>query len=384
MPPPLAGLRVLDLSRQLPGPFCSTLLADLGADVLMVTAPGDPFAIGIPFLARNKRSMVLDLKAEAGGAVFRRLAARADVLLEGFRPGVTARLGVDYPTLRALNPRLVYCSISGYGQDGPYRDRVGHDVNYLAQAGVLEYVGEADRAPVIPGVQIADIGGGALMALGGILAALIARATSGEGQHVDVAMLDGAFAWNVYHLVLAELAGRTPARGREQLTGHWPCYAVYETRDGRHLTIGAYEPHFWATLCRHFGREDLIAQQWAEGVAREEAFAFFRTTFRRRTLAEWTAELAPLDVCYAPVATLAEALRDPQLRHRGMVVEMAGQTMPGPPIKLSATPAQVRTPPPALGEHTDAVLAELGFDAAAIAALRAAGVIGPAFTGTPG
>jgi len=193
----LGHLKLLDLSRQLPGPFCSTLLADLGMDVLVVTAPHDPFGTGIPFLARNKRSMTLDLKTEAGRDVFRRLAAGADVVLEGFRPGVAARLGIDHATLAAANPRLVYCAITGYGQDGPYRDRVGHDVNYLGYAGVLNYVGEAGRAPVIPGVQIADIGGGALMAAVGILAALAARERSGRGQFVDVAMLDGMVAWTL-------------------------------------------------------------------------------------------------------------------------------------------------------------------------------------------
>src|SRR5262245_47317270 len=190
MPSPLARYRMLDLSRQLPGPFCSTLLADLGMDVLAITAPNDPFGTGIPFLQRNKRSMTLNLKAPGGRDVFRRLAAEADVVLEGFRPGVAARLGIDGETLRRDNPRLVYCAISGYGQDGPYRDRVGHDVNYLAQAGVLEYVGEADRPPVIPGVQIADVGAGSLMAAVGILGALIAREATGRGQLVDVAMLD--------------------------------------------------------------------------------------------------------------------------------------------------------------------------------------------------
>jgi len=178
----LGGLRLLDLSRQLPGPFCSTLLADLGMDVLVVAAPDDPFGIGIPFLARNKRSMTLDLKHERGRDVFLRLAARADVVLEGFRPGVTARLGIDWETLRARNPRLVYCAITGYGQDGPYRDKVGHDVNYLGYAGVLECIGEAGRPPVIPGVQIADIGGGTLMAAVGILSALWAREETGQGH----------------------------------------------------------------------------------------------------------------------------------------------------------------------------------------------------------
>ncbi len=379
MTPPLARYRMLDLSRQLPGPFCSTLLADLGMDVLTITAPHDPFGTGIPFLQRNKRSMTLDLKSVAGREVFLLLVRDADVVLEGFRPGVATRLRIDYETLAAENERLVYCAISGYGQDGPYRDRVGHDVNYLAQAGVLEYVGEAGRAPVVPGVQIADVGAGSLMAAVGILSALIARDTTGRGQLVDVAMLDGAAAWNVYHTLLHQLSGRLPERGREQLTGHWPCYAVYETKDGRHVTIGAYEGHFWAALCRHLGRPDFIPMQWVEGPEREAMFAWFRDTFRRKTLAQWTAELGALDVCFAPVATLDEVFADPQLRHRGMVVEMETPSGPtrffGPPIMLSETPASVRTPPAGLGAHTDDVLRGLGYDDAAIARLRADGVV---------
>jgi crotonobetainyl-CoA:carnitine CoA-transferase CaiB-like acyl-CoA transferase len=372
---PLGQLKMLDLSRQLPGPFCSTLLADLGMDVLVVAAPDDPFGVGIPFLARNKRSMTLNLKSDAGRDVFRRLAAGADVVLEGFRPGVTARLGIDYPALSALNPRLVYCAITGFGQDGPYRDRVGHDVNYLAYAGVLGYIGEAGRAPVIPGVQIADIGGGALMAAVGILTALIARERTGRGQLVDVAMLDGAIAWNVYHVLLWLLAGREPARGRAQMTGQHPCYAVYETRDGRHLTIGAYEPHFWARLCRRFGRDDFIAAQWDEGVKRDEMFAFFRAAFRERTLAEWTRELADEEICFGPVNRLAEVFTDPHVRHRGMAVGEGASLMPGPPIRLSETPASIRTAPARFGEHTDAVLAELGVSPSEVSRLRAAGIV---------
>ena len=372
---PLGHLKVLDLSRQLPGPFCSTLLADFGADVLTITAPRDPFGTGILFLARNKRSMTLNLKTDAGREVFLRLADGADVLLEGFRPGVTARLGIGWETLRARNPRLIYCAITGFGQDGPYRDRVGHDVNYLGYAGVLGYVGAAGLPPVIPGVQIADIGGGALMAAVGILTAIVARAGTGRGQLVDVAMLDGAVAWNVYHLLLYALSGQTPGRGRTQLTGHHPCYAVYETRDGRHLTIGAYEAHFWATLCRHFGREEFIPHQWDEGAKREEMFAFFRTAFRSRTLAEWRTELETLEICFGPVNALEEMIADPQVRHRDMLRDVGGMLAPGPPIKLSDTPPSIRTPPPAFGEHTDAVLAGLGYDAAAIAQLRREGIV---------
>jgi crotonobetainyl-CoA:carnitine CoA-transferase CaiB-like acyl-CoA transferase len=375
----LGQLKVLDLSRQLPGPFCSMLLADLGADVIVIAAPNDPMGVGIPLVSRNKRNMTLNLKEPEGKAIFRKLAADADVVLEGFRPGVTARLGIDYEQLRALNPRVIYCSLSGYGQDGPYRDRVGHDINYLGYAGVLDLVGAAGGPPVIPGVQIADIGGGALMAAIGILAAAIARAETGRGQLVDIAMLDGSFAWNVFHVMLHLVTGQVPQRGRTRLTGHHPCYAIYETRDGRYLTIGALEAHFWVTLCRHFGREDFIETQYAEGAKREEMFAFFRAAFREKTLAQWLAELGDKDVCIGPVNTLDEALVDPQVRHRQMAVDVdtpsGRQTALGNPIKLSDTPATVRTPPPGFGEHTDRILADLGYDAAAIADLRARGVV---------
>jgi crotonobetainyl-CoA:carnitine CoA-transferase CaiB-like acyl-CoA transferase len=375
----LGQLRLLDLSRQLPGPFCSTVLADLGADVVTVAAPNDPMGVGIALLARNKRMMTLNLKADDGREIFRRLARKADVLLEGFRPGVTARLGIDYDTLCQLNPRLIYCSLSGYGQDGPYRDRVGHDINYLGYAGVLDLIGHADGPPVIPGVQIADIGGGALMAAVGILAAVIAREQTGRGQLVDIAMLDGSVAWNVFHTLLYILTGRSPERGRTRLTGHHPCYAIYKTRDDRYLTIGALEPHFWATLCRHFGREGFIETQYAEGAVREEMFTFFRSAFRRKTLAQWMEELGDKDICIGPVNTLAEALADPQVRHRELALEVdvpSGRaTTIGSPIKLSETPASLRTPPASFGEHTDEILRELEFTAADIESFRRRGVV---------
>ena len=378
-PLPLGTLKLLDLSRQLPGPFCSTLLADLGADVLMIANPSDPLGIGISFLARNKRSMTLNLKADAGREILLQLAADADVLLEGYRPGVPARLGIDYETLRARNPRLIYCSISGYGQNGPYRDRVGHDINYLGYAGVLNFIGAAGGPPVISGVQIADIAGGGLMAAVGILTAVIAREHTGRGQFVDIAMLDGSLSCNAYHILLYLLSGHLPQRGGEQLTGRYPCYAVYETRDGRHVTLGAFEPHFWATLCRHFGREDFIDSQWDEGARREAMFTFFRAAFREKTLAEWMQELGDKDICFGPVNTLEDTFADPQLRHRQMIVEMdtaGGRTLvPGTPIKLSETPGTLRTPPPVFGEHTDGVLASLGFSAAQIAAFRSLGVV---------
>jgi crotonobetainyl-CoA:carnitine CoA-transferase CaiB-like acyl-CoA transferase len=379
MPAALEGLRMVDLSRQLPGPFCSTLLADLGMEVLCVGAPGDPFGGGIPFLGRNKRSMTLNLKNDAGREVLSRLVDGADVVLEGFRPGVTRRLGIDWETLSARNPRLVYCSISGYGQDGPYRDRAGHDVNYLAYAGVLHYVGEEGRAPVIPGVQVADIGAGSLMATVGILAALLARGTTGRGQWVDVSMLDGAVAWNVYHLLLRQLTGGPPRRGAEQITGRHPCYAVYETADRRHVTIGAFEGHFWANLCRLLGCEQFVADQWAEGERRDEMFHFLRAAFREKTLAEWTTLLGDAEVCFGPVNSIDDVFADPQVRHRNMIVDIEGPMGPmrstGVPIKLSDTPGSIRTPPAIYGEHTDAVLAEIGYSSEQIAALRAAGAV---------
>src|SRR5262244_2101507 len=226
----LSRFRMLDLSRQLPGPFCSMLLADLG--------------MGIPLLGRNKRSLTLNLKAPEGREIFTRLARDADVVLEGSRPGAAGRLRIDYPTLSRLNPRLVYCSISGYGQDGPYRDRVGHDVNYLGFAGVIDLTGVGGGAPTIPGVQIADVGGGALMAVAGILAALLAREQTGEGQLVDISMMDGAVAWQVIHLFNLLAQGAPQRRGETILTGRFPCYALYETKDARWVTVGALEPHF--------------------------------------------------------------------------------------------------------------------------------------------
>src|SRR5439155_1400105 len=197
-----------------------------------------------------------------------------------------------YETLRALNPRLVYCSISGYGQDGPYRARVGHDVNYLGFAGVIDLTGTAGGAPAIPGVQIADIGGGALMAAVGILAALSAREETGRGQFVDIAMMDGAVAWQVVNVFRHLLDGREPARGDTMLTGHHPCYAIYETRDGRHVTVGALEPHFWRTLCERLGMPEVVEKQFAEGAEREDMFRRLRARFREKTMAEWVAELA--------------------------------------------------------------------------------------------
>ncbi len=375
----LENVRVLDLSRQLPGPFCAMMLGDLGADVTTIAAPNDPLGAGIPMLTRNKRHMTLNLKSASGRAVFDKLVAGADVVLEGFRPGVTTKLAIDYPRLAGLNPRLIYCSISGYGQDGPYREKVGHDLNYIGYAGVLAVTGAAGGPPVIPGVQIADIGGGTLMATIGILAALLARTHTGRGQLVDIAMLDGAFACNVFH-ILMQLIGQRTARGDTRLTGRYACYAVYETADGKHVSVGALEGHFWRNLCEHLGRPDLVPLQFAEGDDRERVLAFFRAAFKRKTRDAWVRELEPVDICFGPVNDVAEALADPQLLARGMVRDeehpQFGRVRTiGSPIKLSDTPPVMRRPPHAFGEHTDEILRELGYDDTAIQALRAEGAV---------
>jgi crotonobetainyl-CoA:carnitine CoA-transferase CaiB-like acyl-CoA transferase len=380
MPQALSRFRLLDLSRQLPGPFCSMLLADLGMDVVVVASPTDPMGAGIPLLGRNKRSVTLNLKAPEGRELFHRLARDADVVLEGGRPGGARKLGVDWDTLRTLNPRLVYCAISGYGQDGPYRDRVGHDVNYLGFAGVLDVTGVRAGEPVIPGVQIADIGGGALMAVAGILGALLAREETGEGQYVDVAMMDGAVAWQVVNAFNFFAQGSRQRRGETMLTGEHPCYALYETKDGRWVTVGALEPHFWRNLCQELGMPELAEHQFASGAVREEAFRRVRARFKEKTMAEWVAALADKDVCVGPVATLAEMVDDPQVRHREMVVETAdrrGERRPtlGNPLRLSATPPRLRTPPPEFGADTDAVLASLGLSDREVAELRRRGIV---------
>ena len=371
----LSRFKLLDLSRQLPGPYCSMLFADLGMDVLTVYSPTDPMGMGIPLLNRNKRSLALNLKTPEGQEIFHQLVRTADVVLEGGRPGGAKKLRADYETLQALNPRLVYCSISGYGQDGPYRQRVGHDVNYLGFAGVIGVTGTAGGPPAIPGVQIADIGGGALMAATGILAALLAREHTGAGQFVDIGMMDGAFAWQVINLFNLLAQGAEPHWGQTMLSGRYPCYALYETKDARWVTVGALEPHFWRKLCQELGLADYADQQFAEGPALADLFARFRAVFKTKTQAEWVAQLADIDICFGPVATLSEALVDPQVQHRQMMIEIDGRKTLGSPLKLSATPPTFRTGPPDLGQHTDEVLQALGYRADAIADLRARGVI---------
>ncbi len=402
---PLDGIRVLDLSRLLPGPFCSLLLADYGAEVVKVedtgagdyvrwAAPGvegvEDSARSVRFLAlnRNKASVRLDLKDPAGKEAFLTLVEGADVVLESFRPGVMDRLGVGYEALRARNGRIVLCAISGYGADGPLAVRAGHDMNYLGRVGLLGLTGEADGPPVQSAGQIADVGGGALMAAFGILAALRERDRSGAGQFVDVSMADGALSWLAMDAARA-LHGEMPRRGELPLSGSLVCYRPYACADGW-VTLGALEPKFFAAFCRGVGREDLTGAQFeAPGSA---AHTELEAIFRSRTRAEWERFAGEHDCCLEPVLELEEALASELVRARGMVVELdqPGAREPvrllGPPVKLSRTPADPhRRPAPGLGEDTEAELAAAGYTAGEIAALLEAGAAaGPPAPGPPG
>jgi len=393
---PLEGTRVLDLSRLAPGPFCTMLLGDLGADVIVIEAPPealhgalstdqaiDPNSLerarAYNALGRNKRSIVLNLRQEAARDVFYRLARTADVVLEGFRPGVVKRLGVDYETLREVNPRLVYCSLSGFGQDGPYASAVGHDINYIALTGMLDMIGWAGEPPGIPLNVIADYAAGGLHAAYAILAALLARDKTGRGQYLDIAMSDG-----VMYLLAAALSqhfagGGTMHRGEGMLNGGVPYYNVYETKDGGWVSVGCLEPHFFANLCRALDCDDLIPFQH-DPSHQAEVFNRFRESFLTKTRDEWTALLKGVDVCVAPVQSLAEAAADVHNRYRGMVVEVEHPALGKVPqvgvaTKLSDTPGRVRHTAPRPGQHTDEVLLEMGLSARDITTLRDAGAV---------
>lgn len=381
----LAGIRVLDLSRLLPGPFLTMALADMGADVVKIEdgKAGDymrafpPAKGGISgrYLAvnRGKRSLALDLKAPGAVAAFLRMAAQADVVVESFRPGVMDKLGIGWEVLHRTNPRLVLCSISGYGQTGPYVERAGHDLNYIGLAGVLAMGAEArDRQPAMPGVQIADLAGGALWGATAVLGALVGRQRTGQGEHLDISMTEGALA-----LLAAEYGnldcGVRPTRGAETLNGALACYSVYPTKDG-YLSVGALEPKFWLAFNQAIGRKGSLAELAGDATVQARVRAEITAILATRTRDEWLPILAAHDCCCEPALEMHEVVAHPLHQAREVFFTIDGGAL-GPIMQVRTplgTPA-APTMPPTQGQHTREVFAEYGFSADEIAALTSGG-----------
>ena len=388
MPGPLASLKVLDFTALLPGPFATMALADLGADVVRVESPTRPDMVRFlpPYdgdtsawhgvLNRNKRSLALDLKRPAAVAAVKRLVAGGgyDIVIEQFRPGVMDRLGLGDAALRALNPALITVALTGYGQTGPLRDRAGHDNNYLALSGALSYSGRAAAGPPPLGIQVADIGGGALGALVGLLAAVVQRAATGRGDTVDVSMYDLMVAWQAHLIAHCLVAEETPAPEAMALNGG-RAYDLYETQDGRWLSVGSLEPKFWEGFCAAIGRADLVAPGLSlDPEAQARVKAAVRQAIAARPLAEWLAVFAPLDVCVEPVLTVPEMLAAPQTAARGLVVDVPRpgggvQRQIASPWRFGESAADYRHVGAPLGQHTAEVLREVGFSEAEIEAL---------------
>jgi crotonobetainyl-CoA:carnitine CoA-transferase CaiB-like acyl-CoA transferase len=387
----LEGIRILDLSRLLPGPYCTMMLGDLGAEVIKIeeVKGGDPTRHSPPKIGgqgaafrqvnRNKKSIAIDLKHPQGRDLFLKLSETADVVMEQFRPGVVDRLGVGYKEVSEINPGIVYCSLTGFGQDGPHRDRSGHDLNYLALSGVLGITTDDQGKPAMSGIQVADLAGGMIAGFG-ILAALLARGRTGRGQYVDVSMFDVMMS-------MLPIAGAQFFAGKEFavgdkfiLSGAYPFYNVYETSDKKYMTLGALEPKFWANFCAAVGREELTARQFSDGAARQELFEAVATIFQSRTQAEWIEVMKAADCCCEPVLSLGEAFDHAQARARQMVMEIPSLQeglvkQLGFAYKMSETPPRVNTHSPELGEHSDGLLAELGLSEEERLELYEAGVV---------
>jgi alpha-methylacyl-CoA racemase len=384
---PLRGVRVLDLSRLLPGPVATLHLADLGADVIKIEDHGagdyarllgegpDGVSAFYRSVNRNKRGLRLDLKQAQGRAAFLRLAATADVLVESFRPGVSDRLGIGYQALRAINAKIVYCAITGYGQSGPLAMAAGHDLNYIGLAGVLDQIGVDGGGPAIPNLQIGDLLGGAMSAVMGILAALFDAQRSGQGRLVDVAMSEAVLAHNLFPLFAMQSAAGVPERGRDLLTGGDPGYGVYATADRRYMAVAPLEKKFWEVFCAALERPDWMPLHGARGAAAAALRGDLEALFASRTQAQWSDFFADIDCCVTPVLRVSEALEHPQFVARTMSVRADGVTQYAPPVKLSGWAFAVERAAPAPGEHGEEVLHEAGFSENEIVALRAASII---------
>jgi len=363
----LSGVTVLDLSRLLPGPYCSMILADHGARVIAIEDKKQYAKDGLflPNVCRNKEHMTLNLKSRKGREIFSKLLKDADVVLEGFRPGAVKRLGVDYDSVCKINPEIIYCSVTGYGQTGSLSKRAGHDVNYLGYSGILGLIGEPDRPPSIPGMPMADIAGGGMNAAIGILLALFAREKTGKGQYIDISMTDSM----VGHLPLApffkQTTGHFPERGNSMLSHRYACYNTYETSDGRHMAVGAVENQFWKTLCRHLKFPQYEKLQYDED-RKEEIIQAFRKIFLQKTMAQWELDFEQIDVCVSGIHNLEEVMDAPHFKQRDMVMELTNsdgkpETVLGIPVKLSKTPGTIRTPSTNFGVNTKSILREYGY-----------------------
>jgi len=401
----LDGIKILDLGRTEPSSFCTMILGDLGADIIMIEAPptvGKRQAGLRQALAggterryrryrannRNKRSISLNLKSEKARHIFYQLVETADIIVEGFRPGVVKRLGIDYQTISSINPRIIYCSITGYGQDGPYRDLPGHDINYISVGGALDLIGDKDGQPVIPLNLVADFGGGAMHAAVGILAALIARDKTGKGQYIDISFTDSVISLLTTRAADYFEHGVASRRGETTVGGAYPYYDTYKTKDGKFIAIGCLEPWLWENLCREIGREDFIPfhfkmdhlHRWEECKEWEEISSYLKQLFLTKTRDQWFEILSQKDIPIAKVYSLDEVFADPQVLQRKMVSEVddpiegrVKQT--GIAIKLSATPGRIRKSAPTLGENTTEILTEMGYSQQTIAELRQEGAI---------
>ena len=389
---PLKGIKIIDLTRLLPGPYCTRLLADMGASVIKVEdkREGDYLRsfppqvdgknIFFETLNRNKKGITINLEKEKGREIFLELVKGADILVEGFRPGVMDRLGLGYAVLKERNPRLIYCAMTGYGQDGFYREKAGHDINYLALAGFLGLNTTPQGEPIVPGVQMADVAGGGLMATIGILAALYHRDKSVEGQFVDIAMFDGAMSLIPLQVSQALALGIEQKFYQDMLNGGLACYNVYQTAEDRYMSLGALEAKFWKNFCTALGRKDLINEHNSMGERGQKLKQEISGIFKAKTQEEWIAFFKDKDCCCEPVLTVNEALSQPLVRARDMCVESEpSRGFPyaqiGFPIKFSQTLSSLRSPAPAKGEHNEEILKEIGYSTHEIDNLKKQNII---------
>ncbi|TXT65092.1 MAG: E-cinnamoyl-CoA:R-phenyllactate CoA transferase [Promethearchaeota archaeon] len=401
---PLSNIKIIDLSRMLPGPYCSMILADLGAEVIRVENPKFPYANPPPFyqvgrhrlsafnaiLMRNKKSISLNLKKKEGREIFYTIVKDADVILETFRPGVVQDLQIDYNKIATINKKIIYCSLSGYGQSGPYRRVAGHDLNYVGLCGILDLnrkrkkYGQKNqqRKPIVPGIQAADLGGGMIAAIG-ILGAIIERNKNPqqEGQYIDVAMLDCSFSFMpmaaAFHFCKDKCGAIQP---ENPLHGSVPYYQIYKTKDGKYVSVGAIEMKFWHQLCEGLNREDLKLKQGAKEAEREWVFTEIQNEFLKKTLDEWMDVFKDRDACIRPIKTFGEACEDSQIQAREMVVSQKHPKIGeiknvASPIKYSRTPLQIRSLAPKVGQHTKEILLHLGYSKLDIKELKRNGII---------